>query len=301
MVSLVGACGRSHDRPAAAAATPDTEIEVVDVGLATPESVLYDATADVYLVSNINGSPFGEDDNGFISRLSPAGEVLDLTWIDGADEGTTLNAPKGMAIVGDLLYVTDLTVVRKFDRISGAPLGEIVVPGAGFLNDLAPAADGGVWLTDSGLEQGAEGFVPSGTDAVYHITPAGDIHTVMADTALGRPNGVTTLGDDAWVVSFGSGELYRIGDGMSDVVKLPTGVLDGIEVIGSEFLISSWEGQSVLQGPPSGPFRTVVTGVPGPADIGYDAGRNRVLIPLFQDDAVRIVPLGAGDDESTGD
>jgi hypothetical protein len=59
----------------------DQMIRVADVGLSTPESVLHDAVADVYLVSNINGSPLGKDGNGFISRLAPDGSLLELKWI----------------------------------------------------------------------------------------------------------------------------------------------------------------------------------------------------------------------------
>ncbi len=33
-------------------------------GLSTPESVLYDAENDVYLVSNINDTPLAKDNNG---------------------------------------------------------------------------------------------------------------------------------------------------------------------------------------------------------------------------------------------
>ena len=70
-------------------------IEVADIGLATPESVEYYAKEDVYLVTNINGSPFAADGNGFISKLKPDGSVVDLKWIDGTKPGVTLNAPKG--------------------------------------------------------------------------------------------------------------------------------------------------------------------------------------------------------------
>ena len=70
--------------------------EPIPVGdMSTPESALHDPEADVYLVSNINGGPCDRDDNGFISRVSPDGQVLDLKWIDGADPGVTLHAPKG--------------------------------------------------------------------------------------------------------------------------------------------------------------------------------------------------------------
>ena len=44
---------------------------------------------------------------------------------------------------------------------------------------------------------------------------------------------------------------------------------------------------------PLAPSEVVVSDVEAPADIGYDSRRNRVLIPLFQGDAVVIQPLGS--------
>jgi hypothetical protein len=35
----------------------------------------------------------------------------------------------------------------------------------------------------------------------------------------------------------------------------------------------------------------VADGLPAPADIGYDAGRDVILVPLFNDDAVVIVAV----------
>ena len=148
-------------------------------GFATPESVLHDTAADLYLVSNINGSPLEKDDNGFISRVSPEGQVVALKWIDGAAEGVTLNAPKGMAISGDTLYVADIDALRMFDRATGAPKGQIAVEGATFLNDLAVAPAGGVYLTDSGLQAGAAGFEPSGSAAVYHVHADGTVEALL--------------------------------------------------------------------------------------------------------------------------
>ncbi len=83
---------------------PDT-IEVEGVGFDGPESMIHDPVGDYYLVSNIVGSPGEADDNGFISRLNPDGSVAELAWIDGADDGVTLNAPKALAIHGDELLV----------------------------------------------------------------------------------------------------------------------------------------------------------------------------------------------------
>ena len=288
------ACGPAGDSETVEVpAAPSAPITVAEVGFATPESVLHDEVADVYLVSNINGHPLQTDGNGFISRLSPTGEVQDLKWIDGEAEGVTLHAPKGMAIVGDVFYVTDITVVRMFDRATGEPLGEIVVEGAAMLNDLAPASDGGVYLTDSGFQLSAEGgFEPSGTDAVYHIAPNGDVHTLIADAGLGAPNGVIEVNGDVWVVTFGSGEMFRLVDGeRADVATVTDGRLDGIIAVGDQLLVSSWASKGVHGGTAGGEFTPVVTEVQSPADIGYDATRNVVLIPLFQLNEVRIVPL----------
>ncbi|HEB52872.1 MAG TPA: hypothetical protein ENI87_06430, partial [bacterium] len=93
------------------------------VTLATPESVLYDPASDVWLVSNIAGEPLAKDGNGFIARVSPD-DGSARAWIEGGRNGVTLHAPKGMALLGDDLWVADIDVVRRFDRRSGAPRGE---------------------------------------------------------------------------------------------------------------------------------------------------------------------------------
>src|SRR5215472_16538367 len=67
----------AHAAPAEPAApTPAAKY----TGRATPESVLYDGQNDRYLVSNINGKPTDADNNGFISILSPDGQVTTLKW-----------------------------------------------------------------------------------------------------------------------------------------------------------------------------------------------------------------------------
>ncbi len=290
IVGIVVGCAGEQGQIEQEAQAP---IVVQDVGFMTPESVQYDPNADVYLVSNINGSPLEEDGNGFISRVSPGGEVLELKWIDGTADGVTLNAPKGMTMSGETLYVADLTAVRMFDRTTGKPTGSIEVEGSTFLNALATGGDGAVYFTDTGMQAGDEGFVPSGTDAVYRVAD-GEAHRLVAGDALGRPNGVVVVGDDVWVVTFGSGALYRVdGSATADEIALPQGSLDGLLALpDGDLLISSWDAQAVYRGPVGGPFEVVVSDVEAPADIGYDSRRDRVLIPLFQSDIVVIQPVG---------
>lgn len=293
-LAACGGSGEEAESPAAQATVQAmTEpIVVAEAGFMTPESVLHDERADVYLVSNINGSPLGQDDNGFISRVDPLGEVLELKWIDGAAEGVLLDAPKGMALVGEVLWVTDITRVRRFDRNTGEQLEDIEVPGATFLNDLAPADDGGVWLTDTGFQAAEGGFEPSGSDAVYHLTPAGEVHQILADAELGNPNGIFESDGAVWVATWGSGEVFRADGGdKAETHSLPSAQLDGLLTVGGQLVVSSWESQAIYRGLPGGPWEVAVDSLESPADIGYDAGRGVLLVPLFLADEVRLIPF----------
>ncbi|MDR7481293.1 MAG: SMP-30/gluconolactonase/LRE family protein [Armatimonadota bacterium] len=275
---------------AQAPAAPIAGITVSGVGFQTPESVLYDPVADTYLVSNINGNPTAADDNGFISRVLPSGRVVALKWIDGAAADVTLHAPKGMAIVGDTLYVTDITVVRTFDRRTGKAKGAIEVAGATFMNDLAAGRGGAVYATDSGLKPD---FSPSGTDAVYRIDATGKVTAVARATALNHPNGVAVRADGTLVVVTFSekGDMYTISPaGIRRALPAPPkGQLDGVELLpGGAMLVSSWAGSAVYRIDARGTATVAVANVASPADIGYDRRRGRVLIPLFMKNAVVI-------------
>ncbi len=279
---------------AMAGSQAEPPILLKDVGLKAPESVLYDPEQDTYLVSNVNGKPLDADSNGFISKVSPEGKVLELAFIDGAKKGSTLNAPKGLAVAGGLLYVADITFVRLFDRKTGAPKGKIAIPGATFLNGVAAAPDGTVYVSDSGMKAGKEGFEPTGSDSIYKITKGTRADKVIADKELGRPNGLAAEETGVWAVTFGSGELYHVTrDGKKEAAqKLPAGMLDGlVKLSDGTVLASSWASSSIYRGAPGGTFETVIRDVKSPAGIGYDTKRNVVLIPMMLVDAVQLQKL----------
>jgi len=257
-------------------------------GFATPECVYYDAANDRYLVSNINGKPTEADNNGFIAWLNVDGGVKHMKWIEGGAGKVKLDAPKGMTISKGVLYVADVTVVRMFDAKTGAPKGEIKIEGATFLNDIASGADGRIYVSDSGLKLGANGFEPTGTDAVW-VIDKGKAKALAKSTDLGRPNGLALTDKGVLCVTFGSGELYRIDDKgqKQDAVKLPKGQLDGIVGIGGDtFLVSSWEASAIYKGKLGGSWDVAVDQQRAPADIGWDAKRNRVLVPHFMENTV---------------
>jgi len=222
--------------PAAPANHPLTRYS----GLSAPESVLYDAGGDRYLVSNVNGNPTDHDDNGFISVLSPSGEITALKWIEGGKNGVKLDAPKGLAIVKGTLYVADISVVRTFDLRTGAPRGDIAVPGSTFLGDLLAGGDGKLYLTDVGPPQGE--FDGSGTEAVY-VIKGNRARPLARGSELGRPDGLAWSQKGPVISPFGSDEIYRLDahGKRQDVTKLPAGGLAGIVRLADDgFLVASW-------------------------------------------------------------
>jgi len=293
--ALAGLAPAGCSKPHHQAANADTTFTGLTInGFSTPESVLYDSVADDYLVSNINGAPTAKDNNGFISRVSPTGQILQLKFIQGDSNGVTLNAPKGTGIHGDTLFVADIDAVRLFNRATGAPLGSWPVRGATFLNDIAIGPDGGVYVTDSGLNPD---FSSSGTDGIYRFNAQGHMDTLGRGKELDRPNGIWVDSAGIVVVTFGSDEVYRVGTGGSRMLlgKAPAGQLDGVfRLPNGSLLLSSWADSSIFAlTPPDTVFHLVMRGFESPADIGLDSKRHRLLIPQFNDNRVQIRPLPA--------
>lgn len=250
-------------------------------GLASPVSVLYDPEADSYLVSNTGGDPTQKDNNGFITELSPEGKVLKAKLILGGTGGVTLHAPKGLALLGGLLYVADIDTVRVFDRQTGAPRGEVKVPGSTFVNDLSVGPDGRIYLSDTGMTPKSQ---RTGTDGVYVIEPGKKprLKTLVKDRALECPTGLWATPDALYVVTFGAAELVTLdlkGRPKGPRTPLPKGQLGGVVMVGDELIISSLEGDALYRGKPGGEFQLLAAGLGGAAGVGYDSKRHRLLVP----------------------
>ena len=259
-------------------------------GLATPESVLYDAETDTYLVSNINGAPLDKDNNGYIAEFAPDGKVVNAKLVEGGKNKVTLNAPKGFVIKDGVIYVADIDTVRMFDRKTGAPKGDIALKGATFANDVAAGLDGNIYVSDSGLNPKFEG---TGTDAIW-VFKAGKKPTAKAlikSKDLHGPNGLLVTKDAIHVVTFGAPELQTYdlkGKKVGEFTKIPNGGLDGIQMVGDELLVSSWGAKTIYRGKLGGEFKEAFTDQEAPADFGFDTKRNRVLVPHFQASTVEI-------------
>lgn len=287
------------EKPKADVAPPPptaSKVGTVD-SLQTPESVKWDSVQDVYFVSNINGSPPAKDNNGFISRVRPDGSIENLRFIEGGKPGVMLNAPKGMAISGDTLWVTDIDAVRAFNAKTGVPMMSVDLrrQGAIFLNDLAVGPDGALYITDSAIGFDEQGNITHpGIDRIFRIGERHQVSVAAEGDTLQRPNGITwdEVGKRFIVAPFGGPPVYawKQGNVAPTAIARGPGGYDGVEMVQGRLFISSWTDSSV-SAYETGSQVKLISGVASPADIGYDAKRNRILIPVFMANRMEIWQL----------
>lgn len=305
-LSLVAGCARDEteatgDSAAGVAAPAEfSRAASIQAEFKTPEAVRFDPIDDVFFVSNINGSPGEKDNNGFISRVrAEGGEVDSLMFIAGGRGGVTLNAPKGLALTGDTLWVTDIDAVRAFNKRTGQAIASYPVQGAVFLNDIVAGPDGALYITDTGVRIAASGMSHPGPDRVFKLTRAGQVSTALQFDSLIGPNGIAW--DDAnqhfIIVAFAGTDIlaWKPGDSATTTIASGKGQYDGVERLGDgRILISSWADSSIYVLDGSALVRAV-PGVASPADIGVDTKRNRVAVPLFEGNRVELFAIPAKD------
>jgi len=297
---LCAACTASATacyHPSGAPTPSSTSVRTIaNAGFDEPENLVYDPAADVYLVSNIVGGPATRDDNGFISRVSPDGQVLALKWIAGGVNGAVLDAPKGLAIRGDTLAVADVGGVHLFDRRTGAPIATHALPGI-VMNDVAWGADGTLWITDTGPDRTTTPVDTSkDLDAVWQILPGGEVRAAARGLALDRPDGLLLDDDGALVSTFGANRIEHVdarGErGQRTVLTLPGGRVDGLRRLpDGAMAVTSWDTKSVYRARPGDSLRVLLRDVTSPAGVAVDTRRGRLAVTSMQGNALYLLPL----------
>lgn len=237
--------------------------------LKVPESVLYLPQTGLIYVSNVNGKPSAKDGNGFISLLNPDGRILQLQWVTG------LNAPKGMAVKGNKLYVSDIDRLAVIQLHTGKILQLIPFPGARFLNDVVVGPDGKIYITDTGL--GAVFILKHGKPEIWKKGPL-----------LKGANGLAVEGNQLLIGAAGhllqanpeTGALYVLA-------RVPHGI-DGLVPVGeNRYVVSDWYGEIRLIMPRSQKVLSNTTSQKvNAADLGWIPGKKILLIPTFFDNRV---------------
>ncbi len=288
--AVLAAC--SNSKPAEttpdslAVAKSDSALIASPGGFIQPEAVRYDPDQDVYFVNSWgNGDPGAKDNNGFISRMTPDGTVERLRFIAGGAGGATLHAPRGMTIVGDMLWVVDADAVRAFNRRTGAPLATVDFSAfkLGFLNDIAAGPDG-LYITDTG------------TNRIYRIA-GGRVSLALEDPALGGPNGITWDANNRRfiVVPYGGESAIKAwaagSKTLSEIGRSGGAMFDGVEVLPGDRVLVASQKDSSLHLFTGGTGRPIIRTGGAPADIAVDTKRNRVAVPFVDRNLVEIWQL----------
>lgn len=250
-------------------------------GFSKPESVAVSPDGK-YFVSNV-GQP-GRTGDGKIMVLEKDGMLRDLAI--GLDD------PKGLTIYGNALYVMDIDKVWRIS-LSGQKelfLGPEAFPRRpAFLNDAVfkPASDR-MYISDTQL----------GLIYTVRTCLCGGV-TVFAERArlpgLEGPNGLAFDPDgNLLVIDFSTGKLLRLEpDGSGEVIAEGFGGGDGLAFdAAGRLYISDYKGGRIFKRSPDGSSEVIAEGLEGPADIAVDLERSLLLVPEFNADRLRLIPLG---------
>ncbi|MHC9061578.1 NHL repeat-containing protein [Nitrospira sp. CMX1] len=254
-------------------------------GLETPNSFVGDPSGKEYFISNINGEPEARDNNGFITKLNTEGKVTNLKFIQGGVTDITLHAPKGMALIGSILYVADLDQLKGFDKTTGKLLITV---------SFSSPSRSQVSLTDVTTSQTGLLYASDQTaNSIYRINPS-DNHRVdllIHDERLAGPAGLTVhpKTNHLIVVSWDKGKILEI---------TPEGQLTELEANG--FFTSRFQNLSGVDFDQWGNmyvsdltkgkiwrmtrdhrFQVIAEYLPAPADISIDRANNLILVPYY--------------------
>ncbi|MFW5944337.1 MAG: gluconolaconase [Bacteroidota bacterium] len=246
-----------------------------DSVMRTPESVKYDSDQDVLYVSNIQGESNQKDGEGFISRVSPDGEVLDLKWVTGLD------APKGMGIYEGKLYVTNIDEIVEIDIAEGEIANRYPMEGAQFGNDIDVNEAGAVFASDMRGNK------------IYRLKN-GSVEVWLESDKLESPNGLFAKQDHLLIGI--NGAVLRADYETTELEEFisNTGGIDGLEEVGDGYYIKSdWAGHVHLLHPDQEKILILDTTDDNinAADIDFIPETNMLYVPTFNDNRVMAYEL----------
>ncbi|TFI57571.1 gluconolaconase [Sphingomonas parva] len=281
--------------------TPISSNVTVYGGIVNAESCSYDPGRKLILAFNRGANPNQIADDGFVSLINPDGSVHTPRWIGLDPKGPLLHHPFGSAIHQDSLYVADskggtadgsprIALLRRFDLSTGALQGEVTVPESQWLNDIAVAADGTVYASQTGA---ADGSIPY---RIYRVTPDGKVSVFLEGAPLARPNGVAidrdgnivivNLEDDRVMTFSPAARLLR-----TEQAALPGN--DGLVIMadGTKYVSSVLHG-GVSRIRPGRPAELIASGIPNAASMCWDSDANQLVIPMNANNGLAFIKLG---------
>lgn len=233
-----------------------------DTILPVPESVLPYHKIKGLFVSNINGAANAKDGNGSIAIVNYDGTISNLNWING------LNAPKGMAIYKNSLWVADIDEMVDIDITKAAIIKKIKIPKAIFLNDVTVDKKGNVYVSDTRDKK------------IYKIT---NDSVLLYINNLQAPNGLLWYKNNLMVLDNGNLLQYNLNN---EVTTLASGMeksTDGIVAVKNGFLVSCWIGTIYYIDKEGVKTKILDTQEQksNTADIGYNPITQTLYVPTF--------------------
>lgn len=231
-----------------------------DSVIATPESVL--PIKDILYISLIDGGGWTTDGKGGVGKLTRDGKIIDMLWITG------LNAPKGMGIVDNRLYVADMLDVIVIDIEKGKIEKKIKIDSAKGLNDITVTDKGIIYVSDTRGNR------------IWRLQ--NDMAELYLDSVMGV-NGLKAIGDDLFI---GWGKSFVKADSQKQITKIAEVLqqIDGIEPVGNgDFILTAWMGY-MWYAHADGRIETLLEThqqKKNTADIGYDRQKRIVYVPTF--------------------
>jgi sugar lactone lactonase YvrE len=254
-----------------------TPLWTLKTDLSNPESLVYHPSTNALYVTNVNGHPMEADNNGYISKISDEGEVIEAKWLVGLD------GPKGIAVRNDRLYVADLDDLVVIDINKAKIITRHHAPKSKFLNDVTIDQAGNVYVSDMM------------TNEIYRLS-GGRFEVWLADPALESPNGLLIEGNQLVVGSWGvmtdgfatevEGHLKTIDLDSRKIKSLgngtPVGNLDGVEADSTgHYFVTDWMDGRLLRISPSGHAETLLEFEQGSADHTVMPEKDLVVIPMM--------------------
>lgn len=239
--------------------------------LRVPESVLLDSKNNMLYVSSIDGTPENKDGNGFISQITLDGKIKNLKWATGLD------APKGMGLFNNNLYVSDIDKVVTINTANGKITQTVQIEGAKFLNDITVDKNGNVYVSDSN----------TGT---IHLIKGNKAEVYFQGPEIKGVNGLLATGDDLYIVDFPTGGNYKLSKDkkLTKVCSTAEGG-DGVVPLGKdEYIVSSWHGQIDYVNAKGEVKKLLDTRDKklSSADIEYDPKTKTLFVPTFNANTV---------------
>ncbi|WP_148311386.1 SMP-30/gluconolactonase/LRE family protein [Nonlabens marinus] len=251
------------------------------LGLSHAESVAYDPNYNRLYVS-VQGEQVPGD--GGIATIDLEGNMINKNFTTG------LNNPKGIAIAGDWIYVSDVTELIGINRETGEILKRYTHEDAKFLNDVAVDENNDVYVSDMG------------TSSIFKLDDNKFIKW-LSTPELENPNGLLAVGNNLYVASWGlpgsenaegntQGRLLKLDlntKNIEQVTAIPLGNLDGIQVYDDQhFLVSDWRKGVIYKISKSGIAELFLTSEASVGDILYIQDQQLLALPLNRQNKVQI-------------